>query len=261
MEENKNRTVDEEQELEELKDDKKDTEGIITGVKGGKTPEQLKEELTKLKDDYSAHLAKMSCLTDQINGWASPDVVYKLYTSFFFAFLIMIVISGFFWTVLTDKVVGRAVFNGEIGLQFIALFSIVLAIVLFGITGILEAKELSALLGSLAGYILGRTMSKGNDTNSGSGSGGSSAGKVSSIRIKPAKTTLDMTKSTVKLTAEILDASGNILTSPSLEWKSSDETVATVDAEGIVSRVKAGTADITAEFPGIASEKCTITCI
>jgi hypothetical protein len=36
----------------------------------------------------------------------------------------------------------------------------VIAIILFGITGILEGKELSALLGGLSGYILGRTSDR-----------------------------------------------------------------------------------------------------
>ena len=36
------------------------------------------------------------------------------------------------------------------------LFSLVIAIILFGITEILQAKELSALLGGISGYILGR---------------------------------------------------------------------------------------------------------
>ena len=45
----------------------------------------------------------------------------------------------------------------RLGIQFITLFALVIAIILFGITGILEGKELSALLGGLSGYILGRS--------------------------------------------------------------------------------------------------------
>jgi hypothetical protein len=36
------------------------------------------------------------------------------------------------------------------------MFAIVIAVILFGIINILESKELSALLGGLSGYILGR---------------------------------------------------------------------------------------------------------
>lgn len=50
----------------------------------------------------------------------------------------------------------REIFRGQAGIQFITLFSVVIAIILFGILGILEGKELAALLGGLSGYILGR---------------------------------------------------------------------------------------------------------
>ena len=47
-------------------------------------------------------------------------------------------------------------FSNQQGLQFITLFSLVIAIILFGVLKILEAKELSALLGAISGYVLGR---------------------------------------------------------------------------------------------------------
>jgi hypothetical protein len=43
------------------------------------------------------------------------------------------------------------------GLQFITLFSLIIAIILFGVMNILEGRELAALLGGLSGYILGRS--------------------------------------------------------------------------------------------------------
>ena len=50
----------------------------------------------------------------------------------------------------------EAIFTGESGIQFVTLFSLVIAIILFGVLKILEGKELAALLGGLSGYILGR---------------------------------------------------------------------------------------------------------
>lgn len=74
-----------------------------------------------------------------------------------FAGLIFILIAGFFWIVKRDQERGPSVFNdGPSGLQMLTLLSVVIAIVLFGIIGVLEGKELSALLGGLIGYILGR---------------------------------------------------------------------------------------------------------
>ena len=71
--------------------------------------------------------------------------------------IITVVVIGFFWTASRSSDVISKIFGGEEGLQFITLFSMVVAIILFGVTGVLEGKELSALLGGLAGYILGRS--------------------------------------------------------------------------------------------------------
>jgi hypothetical protein len=54
-----------------------------------------------------------------------------------------------------DPQVRREIFAGQAGIQFVTLFSFVIAIILFGIIDILEGKELAALLGGLSGYILG----------------------------------------------------------------------------------------------------------
>lgn len=56
-----------------------------------------------------------------------------------------------------DEKVRRAIFSHQVGIQFVTLFSLVIAIILFGIIDILEGKELAALLGGLSGYILGRS--------------------------------------------------------------------------------------------------------
>jgi presenilin-like A22 family membrane protease len=81
------------------------------------------------------------------------------------------VIFGFFVVALRDETVRREIFAGQAGIQFITLFSLVIAIILFGITDILEGKELSALLGGLSGYILGRSTA----TRQSSASGGQTA--------------------------------------------------------------------------------------
>lgn len=65
-------------------------------------------------------------------------------------------IVGFFGIAFISEKVRDAIFSGESGIQFVTLFSLVIAIILFGVLKILEGKELSALLGGLSGYILGR---------------------------------------------------------------------------------------------------------
>jgi hypothetical protein len=76
--------------------------------------------------------------------------------SFVFAGLVLIVIFGFFAVAFKDENVRKSIFSSESGIQFITLFSLVIAIILFGIINILEGRELAALLGGLSGYILGR---------------------------------------------------------------------------------------------------------
>lgn len=87
----------------------------------------------------------------------TPKQSFKTEMSFIYAGLVAIVIAGFFFISWHDGWVRRGIFSGQAGIQFLTLFSLVIAIILFGITDILEGKELAALLGGLSGYILGRS--------------------------------------------------------------------------------------------------------
>jgi hypothetical protein len=73
-------------------------------------------------------------------------------------------VGGFYVIAWYKQGVATTIFAGELGMQFITLFLIVIAIILFGIMGTLEGKELSALLGGLSGYILGRAGTKSSTT-------------------------------------------------------------------------------------------------
>jgi hypothetical protein len=81
---------------------------------------------------------------------------FRLYVTIAFAAMVLIVITGFYAIVWKKHEVAATIFSGEMGMQFVTLFLIVIAIILFGIMGTLEGKELAALLGGLSGYILGR---------------------------------------------------------------------------------------------------------
>ncbi|MEM6265133.1 MAG: hypothetical protein AAGI38_21675 [Bacteroidota bacterium] len=82
---------------------------------------------------------------------------FRLWMSVTFSVLVALVIAGFFLIVVKKENISADIFSGEKGIQFITLFLIIIAVILFGIMGILESRELSALLGALSGYILGRT--------------------------------------------------------------------------------------------------------
>lgn len=94
---------------------------------------------------------------------------FKLKMSTTFAILVGVVIAGFFIIAFRDQQVRREIFAGQAGIQFVTLFSLVIAIILFGIIGILEGKELAALLGGLSGYILGRGTRAGESEKAGTG--------------------------------------------------------------------------------------------
>ena len=80
--------------------------------------------------------------------------------SWIFGGLVAILVIGFFWVVLRNENLSDSIFRGAAGLQMITLLSVVIAIILFGITGVLEGKELAALLGGLTGFILGRVADR-----------------------------------------------------------------------------------------------------
>jgi uncharacterized protein YjdB len=260
------KTEEEKEELKRLVDYRPVTEGRIKGLNEGRTTAELKEELKQQELSYPTTRAKLQCIDQTLRKWLSPEGNFKFWMSFIFAILIALVIGGFFWTALIDDKVRQAVFAGQVGLQFIALFSIVIAIILFGITGILEAKELAALLGSLAGYILGRTMSnRSSETGGDRGPGGNSfPSRVAAIEVNPVDLNLDLNKPSEKLTVTLFDASGKALTPPAgtskPSWKSSDTSVATVDGNGVVTRVATGTATITADFNG-RTASCSVNCV
>jgi hypothetical protein len=86
-----------------------------------------------------------------------PKQKFRTNMSIAFTVLVGMVIVGFYALAGIDQILRREMFSRQSGIQFITLFSLVIAIILFGITGILESRELSALLGGLSGYILGRS--------------------------------------------------------------------------------------------------------
>jgi hypothetical protein len=149
----------------------------------------LTARLRRLRDDLKARSARLERVADDdlkskeaqlaeyetslteiertIDKLLDPEVAkqnFKLYMSLTFAVLVALVIGGTFAMANKDEEVRRVMFSGQAGIQFVTLFSLVIAIILFGITAILEGKELSALLGGLSGYILGRTTSEARQT-------------------------------------------------------------------------------------------------
>jgi hypothetical protein len=126
--------------------------------------EKLTEQLNNAQNELKQKKYAFGCVESAIDDFTfnSPEQSFKFWMSLIFAFLIASVIAGFYFLSNKDENIRRAIFTGQTGIQFLTLFSIVIAIILFGITGILQDKELAALLGGLSGYILGRYSQEKN---------------------------------------------------------------------------------------------------
>ncbi len=109
---------------------------------------------------YTDTLAQLGSRVSELNDTKYVEMDYKTTMSILFGGLVGLVIIGFFIVASKDPHVRKTIFSGDAGIQFLTLFSIVIAIILFGITGILEGKEISALIGGISGYILGRGSQK-----------------------------------------------------------------------------------------------------
>jgi hypothetical protein len=244
-------------------------QNLQTKVKLAKTDKAINDEIAEKKKALANNKDLLTCVQAAISQLNSPDQLFKKTMSQWFAALIGAVILGFFTLAVRDKRIGFAIFSGETGLQFLTLFSLVIAIILFGITSILEGKELSALLGGLSGYILGRTGSKTANGSQAASSGNLAAFQkfikdLKSINVVPPSVTLSATSKAAQLVAEPKDSSGAVIKDPDKifapVWVSSDPKIATVDQAGLVSMVGVGACTVTASFANISSNLCQVTC-
>ena len=131
------------QEIDDLKKSVAEIDGIIDEAQS--RLRRLDETLVNL-DEVSATLLQTEIL----------NINYTDRSTYIFGALVGAVIIGFFLIAFLSREVRDAIFTGKSGIQFVTLFSLVIAIILFGVLKILEGKELAALLGGLSGYILGR---------------------------------------------------------------------------------------------------------
>jgi hypothetical protein len=126
-----------------------------------------RQNLAKL-DSAAARLAQnVSDLEEDIRqAEAAIDVAlapeyqsqaFRKDISKFFAGVIAVMILAFFATIYMrgGTSVGSLLLSDG-GLQFVTIFVLIIAIILFGILNILAGRELAAILSGIAGYILGR---------------------------------------------------------------------------------------------------------
>lgn len=120
-----------------------------------------RENLASQLLTYQRLLGSIDDMVNQLFIASDATNSFKLRMSIAFSALVGVVIIGFFGIAWSNDEIKKTIFANEAGIQFITVFSIVIAVILFGIIGVLESKELSALLGGLSGYILGKSRSTG----------------------------------------------------------------------------------------------------
>jgi hypothetical protein len=91
---------------------------------------------------------------------------FKTRISLYFSGIIVVLLIVFFLFIYlkSEHGVANEFLSGN-GIQFVALFSLIIAIVLFGILGVLEGRELAAILSGISGFILGKGITKSDDKN------------------------------------------------------------------------------------------------
>src|ERR1051326_8876862 len=99
---------------------------------GGNSEATYQRELDKKTADLKYKKQQLQCVNKAISEVSSPDQKFRLWISLTFAGLILAVIIGFYYLVNKDEKTRLAIFAGQEGLQFITLFSLVIAIILFG---------------------------------------------------------------------------------------------------------------------------------
>jgi hypothetical protein len=244
-------------------------EGLEAILKNQRSDKEIADDIAEKNKVLAKDKLLLQCIQAKISQLTSPEQKFRTDTSWVFAGLISAVIIGFFVLAFKDEVMRRAIFSGETGIQFLTLFSVVIAIILFGIINILEGKELAALLGGLSGYILGRTSQKGAapvppPTPTGAAALQKFIKDLNSIDVSPSSANLTSTSKAHQLIAEPKDIKGAVIKDDDKlfvpEWESSNPAVAKVDQSGLVSIVGPGTADVTASYGNIKSNPCVVTC-
>lgn len=99
-----------------------------------------------------------------IKSAESQHQEFKKYITLCVSILLGLILVAFFGGVLYKSGNDvKAKLIGEAGLQFITIFVIIIAVILFGIMNILKGSELAAILSAIAGYILGKTAPPKSD--------------------------------------------------------------------------------------------------
>ena len=90
---------------------------------------------------------------------------FRMMVSMAFIILVAMLLFMFFFTIYRKS--GKNIYRqllGSSGLQFVTIFVLIIAIILFGILGVIEGSELAAILSGISGYVLGKQIKENDQT-------------------------------------------------------------------------------------------------
>jgi hypothetical protein len=151
--------------------------------------ESAKKRIEKALKDGESKLSEAKCLKantaeikrdmtscqSQIDSALAPEYKtqeFRKQISYGFSALLGLLLVVFIVVVIKAEKGFAYIFFSDTGLQFITIFVLIIAIILFGILGALEGRELSAILAGISGYILGK--SKPSNSNNADGNANAS---------------------------------------------------------------------------------------
>ena len=114
---------------------------------------QIQKNIEAIKQDiFQAEQAIFQSLSPE-----TRDQDFRMWVSLTFSGLIAILLFSFFWIIYkrSDKSLSKAMLTDS-GLQFVTVFILIIAIILFGILSVIGGSELAAILSGISGYILGK---------------------------------------------------------------------------------------------------------
>lgn len=115
--------------------------------------ERIQKNLTPIQQDiFQAEQAIYAALSPEFR-----DQDFRVWISLTFSGLIALILFAFFFIIYrrSDALLYRQMLSSA-GLQFITVFVLITAIILFGILRVLGGSELAAILSGISGYILGK---------------------------------------------------------------------------------------------------------
>jgi hypothetical protein len=122
---------------------------------------QIQQNLEAVQQDvFQAEQAIYSSLSPEFR-----DQDFRIWISLTFSGLIAVLLFSFFMIIFkrSDISLSKHLLSSS-GLQFITVFILIIAIILFGILNVLGGSELAAILSGISGYILGKGGNGSSET-------------------------------------------------------------------------------------------------